>query len=319
VILALVGGIGGAKLALGLSRLIEPAGLAIVVNTGDDFEHLGLHVSPDLDTVMYTLAGIANPQTGWGRAGDTWSVMDAMEALGGETWFRLGDRDLAINLERTAALRAGDTLSAVTARLASALGVRHTLLPMSDDPVRTVVVSAGQRYAFQHYFVRLRCEPKLDSILFEGADRARAAPRLRALMGSGDIEGIVIGPSNPFLSVDPILAVPEIAAFVGSRRFPVVAVSPIVGGQAIKGPAAKIFRERGELPTALGVARHYLGTIDGLLIDRVDEPLAQAIEALDIAVATGDTVMHDLADRERVARDALALLRQLREAVDVRQ
>jgi LPPG:FO 2-phospho-L-lactate transferase len=319
MILALVGGVGGAKLALGLSRVIDPAGLAIVVNTGDDFEHLGLHVSPDLDTVMYTLAGVANPHTGWGRAGDTWSVMDALKALNGETWFRLGDRDLAVNLERTGGLRAGNTLSAVTARLAGALGVQHTLVPMSDDPVRTVVISGGKRYAFQHYFVRLRCEPQVDAIFFEGADRARAAPCLRKLMSSGDIEGIVIGPSNPFLSVDPILAVPEIAEFVRVRRFPVVAVSPIVGGQAIKGPAAKIFQERGEPPTALGVARHYLGTIDGLLIDRVDQPLAHEIEELNIAVAIGDTVMHDLADRERVACDVLALLRQIRETIYARQ
>lgn len=319
MILALVGGVGGAKLALGLSRMVDPDGLAIVVNTGDDFEHLGLHVSPDLDTVMYTLAGLVNPDTGWGRAGDTWFVMKALEALGGETWFRLGDRDLALNLERTRSLRAGNTLSDVTARLASALGVRHTVLPMSDDPVRTVLISGGERHAFQHYFVRMRCEPQVDAITFEGADKARAAPHLRQLISSGAIEGIVIGPSNPFLSIDPILAVPEIAQFVRSRQIPVVAVSPIVGGQAIKGPAAKIFQERGEAPTALAVARHYVGTVDGLLIDRVDGPLAQQIQQLKIAVATGDTVMQNLADRERVARDVLALLRQIRESMHARQ
>jgi LPPG:FO 2-phospho-L-lactate transferase len=317
MILALVGGVGGAKLAMGLSRVIDPSGVAIVVNTGDDFEHLGLHVSPDLDTVMYTLAGVANPDTGWGRAGDTWLVMEALAALGGETWFRLGDQDLAVNLERTRRLRAGESLSAVTTHLASALGVRHTILPMSDDPVRTVVISGRKRYAFQHYFVRMRCEPPVDAIVFEGADKARATPRLGELMSSGVIDGVVIGPSNPFLSIDPILSVPEIAEFLRSRRVPVVAVSPIVGGKALKGPAAKIFQERGEAPTALAIARHYVGTVDGLLIDRLDGRLAADIENLKMAVAVGDTVMHDLADREQVARDVLALLRRIRQDIHV--
>ena len=313
-ILALAGGVGGAKLAHGLARALAPEALVVAVNTGDDFEHLGLHVSPDLDTVMYTLAGIANPDTGWGVAGETWSFMAAIERLGGETWFRLGDRDLATHVERTRRLRAGDSLSAVTKALCAALGIGPAVLPMSDDAVRTVVLSGDERIPFQDYFVRLACAPEVTGFAFEGAEDARPAPALAALFTDPALAAIVICPSNPYVSIAPILAVPGIAPFLRARRIPAVAVSPIVGGAALKGPAAKMMGEIGAEVSARGVARYYGDMIDGLIIDRADGGLAAAIEAEGTAVLVTDTVMRSTCDRERLAAETLAFARRLRPA-----
>jgi LPPG:FO 2-phospho-L-lactate transferase len=300
-VVALAGGVGGAKLADGLAQLLGER-LAVIVNTGDDFTHLGLHISPDLDTVMYTLAGIANPQTGWGIAGETWNFLRHVERLGGPAWFRLGDRDLATHVLRTARLSAGDTHMAVTAALCRALGVATTLLPMSDDPVRTIIITDDGELPFQDYFVRLACAVPVRGIRYDGAPAARLNLALTKL----DPPIIVICPSNPYLSVDPILAVPGMREWLRAQGCPIVAVSPIVGGAAIKGPAAKIMAELGVPASAVGIARHYGGLIDGLVIDIADAGLAPEIAAEGMAVKVAPTVMLNLDDRVALARTCLA-------------
>lgn len=314
MIVALAGGVGGARLSAGLAAA-APGALEVIVNTADDFEHLGLAISPDLDTVMYTLAGLENAEQGWGLAAETWSFMAALDRLGSETWFRLGDRDLATHVERTRRLAAGEPLSAVTAHLARALGAAARILPMSDDPVRTIVETDEGALAFQHYFVRRRCEPRLLAVRFEGAESARAGPGCLAALADPALQAIVLAPSNPFVSVAPILAVGELAAAVAvaRRRVPLVAVSPIVGGQAIKGPAAKMMTELGGEVSALGIARHYLGLIDGLVVDETDRALAPAIAELGVAVHVTDTIMRDGASRRRLAQATLAFARELRD------
>ncbi|MET0679702.1 MAG: 2-phospho-L-lactate transferase [Burkholderiales bacterium] len=306
MIVALAGGVGGAKLAAGLACVLPPEELVIAVNTGDDFEHLGVHVSPDLDTVMYTLAGIADPKTGWGRADETWAFMVALERLGGPTWFRLGDRDLATNVERTRRLRAGETLSGITRDLCARLEVRHTVVPMSDDPVRTIVHTDRGALEFQHYFVRDRCEPRVRRLEYRGAESARPSAALREALGRG--AGVIFCPSNPYLSIAPILAVPGVREAIGGRA---LAVSPIIAGRAVKGPAAKIMQELGIAPSALEVARYYRGIVRALMIDRADAALAAPIEALGIRAVEEDTLMTDETGRARLARACVALLEQV--------
>ena len=300
-ILALSGGVGGAKLALGLAACLPPERLSIVANTADDFEHLGLCISPDLDTVMYTLAGLADPERGWGLAGETWQCMDALAALGGEDWFRLGDRDLATHLQRTLSLARGDGLAAVTAKLCTALGVRHALIPMSEQRVRTVLDTDRGELAFQTYFVRERCAPRVRSIRYEGAAAAAPTPALLAALGAA--AGVIICPSNPWLSVDPVLAVGDLRARIAART--VVAVSPIVGGRALKGPAAALMEQLGLVPSALEVARHYRGLLRGFVMDRVDAAYADAVRELGMAVLVTDTVMTDAASKTRLAAEVL--------------
>jgi LPPG:FO 2-phospho-L-lactate transferase len=301
-VLALCGGVGGAKLALGLYRVLAPHGLALCVNTGDDFVHLGLHVSPDLDTVMYALAGLDNPETGWGRRGETWTFMQALETLGGETWFRLGDGDLATHVERTRRLARGENLTAVTGDFARRLGIEAELLPMSDDPVRTLVETSEGRLPFQRYFVARRCEPAVSRIIFEGAERAKPNPPVIAALRSPDLALVVICPSNPYLSVDPILALPALRQALEDRAAPAVAISPLIGGRAVKGPTAKIMTELGVPQTQASIARHYDGLIDGIMIDRSDHA-----EAAGLSLTTRITgiLMTSLEDRERLAREAL--------------
>ena len=308
-VVALSGGVGGAKLALGLSRVVPSDRLVIVANTGDDFEHLGLHVAPDLDTVMYNLAGLSNEMTGWGREGETWSFLGALEEIGGETWFRLGDRDLAVHVERTRRLARGETLSDVTAALCERLGILPRVVPMSDQPVRTLIATARGELAFQHYFVRERCEPEVKGFRFAGIEQARPSPAFAEVLADPELEAIVICPSNPFVSVDPVLAVPGVEAAVREAAAPVIAVSPIIAGSALKGPAAKMMRELRVPATAVEVARHYTrrGLLDGFVLDQQDEALRGEIEALGIAVAVTDTVMVSLDDRERVAQVVLDL------------
>jgi LPPG:FO 2-phospho-L-lactate transferase len=301
-VLAICGGVGGAKLALGLYRILPPRDLVLCVNTGDDFVHLGLHVSPDLDTVMYTLAGLDNPETGWGRRGETWTFMRAVEALGGETWFRLGDGDLATHVERTRRLAGGETLAAVTTDLAHRLGIDAELLPMSDDPVRTVVETAEGTLPFQRYFVARRCEPEVRRIHFEGAERATPNLRIMAALRSPDLDLVVICPSNPYLSVDPILALPALRRALADCAAPVVAVSPLIGGQAVKGPTAKIMADLGMPLTQASIVRHYEGLIDGIMIDTVDQSEATR---LPVKTRTTRTLMSTLEDRERLAREAI--------------
>ena len=303
LVVALSGGIGGAKLVLGLSRVVAAADLIVVANTGDDFEHLGLSISPDLDTLMYTLAGLDDPVRGWGRRDETFACMDALAALGGETWFKLGDRDLAIHLERTRRLAAGETLSAVTADLCRRLNVATRIVPMSDDPVRTRLDTSEGRLDFQDYFVRRRCEPVVARLAYAGAASARAHPDVLAALRDPRLRAVVICPSNPFLSIEPMLAVPGLRAEIAACAAPVVAVSPIIGGRAVKGPTAKMMAELGLPVGADAVARRYRDLIDAYVLDHAD---AAAGAALGIPVSAAHTLMRTLADREALARTVLA-------------
>lgn len=309
--LALTGGVGGAKLCVGLARCLPPEALAFVVNTGDDFEHLGLHIAPDLDSLSYALAGLDNPDTGWGRAGETWQFLETLATLGGETWFRLGDRDLALHVARTTRLRAGAGLSEITRDITRALGVRHAVLPMSDDPVRTEVHTAHGTLAFQHYFVRERCAPPVTGFSFAGADKARLTPDLAAWLADPALAGIIVCPSNPFVSIDPILAVPALRAALVARRVPLVAVSPIVAGLALKGPTAKMMQELAVPQTAAGVAAHYGSLLDGFVLDRADAALVEAVAARGPAAIAVPTIMVTLDDRIALARATLEFIATL--------
>lgn len=301
----LSGGVGGAKLALGLARCLEPDQLTIIANTGDDFRHLGLAISPDLDTLLYTLAGVVNPDTGWGRAGETWSFMTALEQLGGETWFRLGDQDLATHIERTRLLAEGRSLSQVTDHLCRRLGVEVRLLPMSNAPVRTLVRTEAGELAFQDYFVRQQAVPRVTGLRYEGADRAPPDANLAQVFTAPELAAIFIAPSNPWLSIDPILAVPSIQAAVRSARAPVIAVSPIVAGRALKGPTAKIMGELGIAVNCASVAGHYRELLDGFILDTADAGAAPAIADTGINAGVTGTVMNTLDDRVALARFAL--------------
>ncbi|MBX3512000.1 MAG: 2-phospho-L-lactate transferase [Xanthobacteraceae bacterium] len=312
MILALAGGVGGAKLANGLAQLLGPSELVIAVNTGDDFRHLGLHISPDLDSVMYCLAGVNNKETGWGLAGETWNFMEAMKRLGGPIWFKLGDGDLATHVERTRLLTAGKTLSAVTATLCERLGVAHRIVPMSDNNVATIVRSKDRWHSFQEYFVALKCEPAVMEIKFDGIEFAKPSPMLLATLESKELEGIVICPSNPFVSIDPILAIPGLRALIDQLKVPIVAVSPIIDGRAVKGPALKMMKEMSLEPNAIGVARYYWHLIDGFVLDETDSHLAREFETFRIRTVFADTIMKDTNDQKRVAGAALKLVADLR-------
>ena len=311
-VVAFSGGIGGAKLALGLYRTLPPDRLMVVCNTGDDFEHLGLSISPDLDTVMYTLAGVANPETGWGRANETWTFMQALEQLGGETWFRIGDGDLATHVERTRRLAAGESLSAISDDFRRRLAVHAQVVPMCDEPVRTMVETEDGVLPFQRYFVERRCAPRVAGFEFRGASDARPPPALRKALGSEQLEAVVICPSNPFISIDPILAVPGMRAEIAARRAPVVAVSPIIGGHAVKGPTAQMMVQLG-IPTSAGaVAEHYRGLLDGLVLDHADADQARAI---DLPCLVTRTLMVSEDDKRTLASEVLAFARRIGETL----
>ena len=314
MIVALAGGVGGAKLAVGLAAVLPPEELTIVVNTGDDFEHLGFTVCPDLDTVLYTLAGVNNPKTGWGRAGETWHFMNEIKRLGGEDWFQLGDRDLALHVLRREALRGGALLSAVTRNLSARFGVKHTILPMSDTPVRTKVKTKSGELDFQNYFVRQRCAPRVTGFRFAGARTARVPDALARVM-RGRVDAVVICPSNPFVSIAPIFSVPAINAWLKARTFPVVAVSPIIGGAAVKGPAAKMMRELGVKPTAVEIARHYGNAVDHWVIDQQDAKLAAAMERTGKRVLVTDTLMPTRRKSAALARLVLGFMRKCKNVV----
>ena len=302
-VLALSGGIGGAKLALGLYRVLPSEALTVVANTGDDFEHLGLSISPDIDTLLYTLAGIDNPDTGWGRSGETWTFMAALETLGGETWFKLGDGDLATHIERTRRLTAGESLSQITDDFRHRLGISARLLPMTDDRVRTRLRTEEGWLDFQDYFVRRHSAPVVRNIIYTGASEARANPDFLAALAADNLEAVVICPSNPFLSIDPILSLPCIKDALRACDAPVVAVSPIIDGKAVKGPTAKIMSELG-LPTgAAAVAQHYADILDIYVADEAD---ADEIAGLGIPVRLTHTLMLTVDDREALARAVLA-------------
>ncbi|WP_068876865.1 MULTISPECIES: 2-phospho-L-lactate transferase [unclassified Phenylobacterium] len=310
-VIALCGGVGGAKLAFGLTRILRPDELTIVVNTGDDFVHLGLHVSPDIDTVIYTLAGLADRERGWGLAGETWQFMDQLKRLGGEGWFNLGDRDLAMHVERTRRLSAGETLSAATRALANALSVRHAIVPMSDDPVRTVVQTDEGELAFQRYFVGRQCQPVVTGVRFDGAAASRPAPGLAAALARRDVDAVIVCPSNPYLSIDPILSIPGVRDGLTNLQAPIVAVSPIVGGRALKGPAAKLMHELGVVPGPMAIVDHYRGLLAGLVVDEEDRAEGEALDTLGLPTLATASVMNSDADRVRLAVETLAFTRSL--------
>ena len=308
-ILALAGGVGGGKLARGLAAVLSPDELTLVVNTADDFAHHGLHICPDIDSVLYALADLNDPERGWGLAGETWNFMAAMEHLKGATWFRLGDRDLATHVLRTNELGAGQSLSDVCTNIARRLGIAHRVAPMSDDPVRSIVETGEGVLEFQGYFVRRQCKPVFRGVVFRGAADARPSAAFRNALDEAD--AIVITPSNPFVSIDPILALPGVREKFRRPGRPVIAVSPIVGGHAVKGPLAKMLRELGQEPSALSVAQHYGPLVDGWIVDNEDIGHVPAIERLGHQVRVCNTMMHTLDDKRALAQDALELVLEL--------
>ncbi|MBI5669424.1 MAG: 2-phospho-L-lactate transferase [Chloroflexi bacterium] len=299
-VVVLVGGVGGAKLAYGLARVLPPEDLTVIVNTGDDFWHYGLRICPDLDTILYTLAEVVDKSNGWGVGGDTVHLLDALRRYGEDTWFRLGDQDVATHLLRTHWLREEQTLTAITARLAAALGVRVTILPMTDEPVATMVntVEYGE-ITFQEYFVRYRWQPTVKSLRLDGIEQARMTDAVCHAIEQADI--ILIGPSNPWLSIDPILSVPGLRTLVESRPIPRVAVTPIVGGRALKGPAAKLMVELGYNPSPLAVADHYGSVINGFVYDRSDGQLSMPL----LHTAGFETIMKTENDKIFLAETVL--------------
>lgn len=304
-IVALAGGVGGAKLAHGLAQNLAPDDLTIIVNTGDDFEHYGLYICPDLDTVCYTLAGLANPETGWGRANESWNAIQNATRLGGPVWFNLGDQDLGTHLERTRRLEEGQSLTEITRDFCRAWGVRHTILPMSDQKVQTIVNTEEGELAFQEYFVHRRCEPRVTGFRFEGADSARPAPGVLEAIQSAD--ALILCPSNPWVSIDPIL---KILPPFPSGNGPAVraAVSPIIGGETVKGPAAKMYRELGIEPSALAVASHYRTLVTHFVLDTIDKQLQGEITALNMRSLVTNTLMKSHEDRSRLARELLGFI-----------
>jgi LPPG:FO 2-phospho-L-lactate transferase len=302
LVVALSGGIGGAKLALGLSRILPADNLLVVANVGDDFEHLGLHISPDTDTLMYTLAGLDNTKLGWGRHDETWSFMETLTALGGEDWFRLGDRDLAVHVERTRRLRQGETLSSITADFCRRLGVGPRVLPATDDPVRTRLRTDEGWLDFQDYFVRLQCRPVVRELAFKGAEDAHPHTDLLTALRDERLRAVIFCPSNPFISIEPILAVPGMRQALSACPAPVIAVSPLIGGRAVKGPTAKMMGELGITPSAAAVAKRYGGLLDGYVMD-----IGDAEEVANVAprVTLAPTLMTNLAEREELGRVVL--------------
>lgn len=305
-VVALAGGVGGARLATGLQATLAPGTLTVIVNTGDDFEHWGLTVCPDLDTVLYNLAGVNHPDTGWGRADETFAVLAEMTRRGGEGWFRIGDRDLVTHLLRTQWLRQGLSLTAVTDRLRRDLGIPTTILPMSDAPVRTVVHTDEGDLPFQQYFVRRRCEPRLLGVTFTGSEQARPTPQV--VQAIADAEILILCPSNPYVSLDPILSLPGLRAALYASPAPCVAVSPIVGGRALKGPAAKMMQEMGLAVSPLTVAEHFRDLLDGIVIDQADASLAAA---LPLPTLVTDTIMVDAAAKARLAAATIAFAQRI--------
>lgn len=301
-VVALAGGVGGAKLAWGLAQVLPQNDLTVIVNTGDDFTHLSLSISPDVDTVCYTLANLANPETGWGRNGESWNCLGELKKLGGPDWFNLGDLDMALHLERTYLLQQGWTLTAVTRYLCNKMGVDHAVLPMSDQPVHTLVSTIEKgALSFQEYFVKYHCEPTMQGVQFQGIESASLSAEAYEALQNCDI--VVICPSNPWVSIGPILAINEVSSLLKNKT--VVAVSPIIGGKAVKGPAAKMYTEMGIVPSALAVANHYGNTVQGFILDVLDKDQMHQIRQCGIIPLTVNTLMSDNLSREYLAREVL--------------
>ncbi len=300
------GGVGASRFLQGLCQAVDPSAVTVISNTGDDVEMFGLHVSPDTDIVIYALAGAVNPETGWGLRGDTFAVVDQLQRFGYERWFNLGDRDLAMTIHRTRLLREGVPMHEVVRGLAKAWGLTCAILPMSDDPVRTVVGGPEGELAFQEYLVKLRTEIDVKSIRFDGVERARPAPGV--LEAIGDARAVILAPSNPFVSIGPILAVAGVREALANTRAARVAISPIIAGQVVKGPAAKMMTSMGYEVSALGVARMYRGLIDLFVLDAEDRGLAPAVEGLGMKTLVVDTMMTSMERKRELARDILGAL-----------
>jgi len=303
--LALSGGIGGAKLALGLEHIFNSPKLMIAGNTGDDFEHFGLNISPDLDTLLYTLSGKSDLERGWGLANETWSFMKAMKEIGGETWFQLGDRDLAIHVERTRRLHEGERLSLITSSFCRKLGVKSQIVPATDDSLKTLVKTPEGILSFQHYFVKDQCRAKIIALQFDGSENAQPCSALEKVLESLLLKTVVVCPSNPFLSIDPILAILGLRKKLKKSKARIIAVSPIVGGNAVKGPTANNMRDLGFTVSACSIAKYYSDFIDGFILDKRDEKEIAEIESLGIRVGLADTVMTDLQSKIKLAEDVL--------------
>jgi LPPG:FO 2-phospho-L-lactate transferase len=301
-IVALAGGVGGAKLAEGLSKILSAGQLSVIVNTGDDLELCGLHISPDLDTVCYTLAGLANPLTGWGQVNESWEVFEALTRLGAPNWFRLGDHDLALHMERTRMLQTGSTLTKVTGELCSRMGIKDMVIPMSDQPVRTMVLTRdGRKLGFQEYFVKEHCQPEVKGFLFEGIKDALPSDSVKKAFSEASL--VVICPSNPWVSIDPILEIKGVRDLL--RKKTIVAVSPIIGGKTIKGPAAKMFSELGMEPSCVEVANHYHSLLSGFVLDEIDKSEAVNVTASGIMPLVTKTIMRSQEDRIQLAKETI--------------
>ena len=303
-VVALAGGVGGSKLAYGLAQIVAPEHLTIIVNTGDDFEHLGLYIAPDLDTVMYTLAGVNNPATGWGVKDESWNMMAAMARYIGPTWFQLGDRDLATHLLRTTWLHDNYSYNQVTKELCRRLGVRCTVLPMTEQPVRTMVQTESGELAFQEYFVKLKCEPVVTGLRYAGAEGAQPSREVVSAVRQSDV--IVFCPSNPLLSLDPILALPTMRRVLAASRSPKIAVSPLIKGQALKGPAAKLMKELNMDVSATGVAHYLREMLTDFVIDHADQAEQEAITNMGLRTLVTGTVMTSNETKVQLAQEVLA-------------
>ena len=301
----LSGGVGGAKLVLGLSRTLNNEDFMTIVNTGDDFVHLGLKICPDIDTIIYTLAELVDQERGWGLKDESWNFLDKTKLLGGEGWFNLGDKDLATHVHRTQRLAKGEDLTSITKNLASSLGVEAKLVPMTNDIVSTVVETPEEDLAFQHYFVRDRCLPTVKGFRFEGVKSSVINPLIQEYARANDKSAVLLAPSNPFVSIDPILSVPAMTDELVGMKGPKIAISPIINSKAVKGPAAKMMQELGVPSTSIEIANHYKGLIDAIVIDHADAPLSEKIEDLGIKVFTTNTVMHSLNEKITLANECL--------------
>ena len=308
-VLSLSGGIGGAKLALGLYKELPKDTLSVLCNTGDDFSHLGLRISPDIDTVTYTLSGLANRELGWGREGETWSFMQALEAIGGDTWFRLGDGDVALHVERTQRLNNGESLSQITDHIRRKLQIHAQLIPMCDELVPTIVDTSKGALAFQEYFVKLQCAPPVTGFEFANANHASAPDALITMLKQDDVRAIIICPSNPYISVDPILSIPGVRTALRDNEAPVIAVSPVIGGAAVKGPTAKMMQELSITVSATSVAEHYGDLLDGFVIDEQDNALTSE---LGLPTIVTQTWMRTDEDKSALAHDVLQFADALR-------
>ncbi|MEC9248498.1 MAG: 2-phospho-L-lactate transferase [Pseudomonadota bacterium] len=308
---ALTGGVGGAKLCLGLTSLLDKSKVSFIVNTGDDFKHLGLHISPDLDTLMYTLSGESNEDLGWGRKDESWNFLKSFSRLGGDSWFSLGDKDLAVHIMRDRLLSKGLSLSVVTTDLYQRFGIKYSVLPMTDDRVATKVLVKGKEKSFQEYFVKEKCGPIIERVVYKGASEASPSEGIERLLSDTKLSGIIICPSNPFLSIDPILSVKKIKEKLKNLDVPIVAVSPIIAGQSVKGPTSKIMEELGVKPSALGIAEHYGALISGFVLDEADRVLKSKIESLGLKVLVCNTLMKTLDEKVELADNVLQFVSEL--------